>query len=276
MVLPVEKPGRRGRPEAFSDVAIRTCLTLKVLFGRPLRQTVGLAGSLIRMAGLEWPVPDFSKLSRRQTRIAVQIPYRAPGLPLNLLIDSTGIKFRGDDEWLARKHGSSRGKQWRKVRIAMDAGTGDVRAVEFTSSRQGDSPLLPELLAQIPPGEPIGTVTADGAYDTRKCHDAIIERGANGIIPIRRNGRVWREDYSAAIARNESLRATRHLGRAFWKRWTEYHVRSRIEARMNCWKLFGERIMSQEPGRHTAEIQIRIAIMNCTLALERTEIEPVT
>src|SRR5690554_6700103 len=31
---------------------------------------------------------------RCQARIAVQIPYRAAGQPLNLLIDSTGIKFR--------------------------------------------------------------------------------------------------------------------------------------------------------------------------------------
>ena len=75
----------------------------------------------------------------------------------------------GDGEWQARKHGPSRRRQWRKVHLALDAGTEDVRAVEFTSSRQGDSPLLPELLAQIPPEEVIGTVTADGAYDTRRC-----------------------------------------------------------------------------------------------------------
>ena len=30
-------------------------------------------------------------------------------------------------------------------------------------SRVGDGPMLPELLAQIPPEEPIGLVTADGA-----------------------------------------------------------------------------------------------------------------
>lgn len=72
----------------------------------------------------------------------------------------------------------------------MDAGTGDVSALEFTSSRQGDSPLLPELLSQIPPDKPIDTVTPDGAYDTRRCHGAIIERGADAIIPIRRNGRA--------------------------------------------------------------------------------------
>lgn len=30
----------------------------------------------------------------------------------------------------------------------MDTETGNIGAVEFTSSRQGDSPLLPDLLAQ--------------------------------------------------------------------------------------------------------------------------------
>ena len=144
------KSGKRGRPETFSDAAIQTCLTLKVLFGLPLRQTVGLVESLIRMAGLDWPVPDYSTLCRRQARIGVQIPYRRSGKPLNLLIDSTGIKFCGDGEWLVRKHGSSRRRQWRKVQIAMDTKTGDIRAVEFTSSRHGDSPLLPDLLYRCP------------------------------------------------------------------------------------------------------------------------------
>ncbi len=179
MVWHAGKTGKRGRPETFSDAAVQVCLTLKVLFGLPLRQTVGLVESLIRMAGLDWPVPDYSTLCRRQARLGVQIPYRRSDKPLNLLIDSTGIKFRGDGEWLAKKHGPSRRRQWRKVHIAMDTETGDIRAVEFTSSRQGDSPLLPDLLAQIPEDEEIATVTADGAYDTRRCHTAIIERRAD-------------------------------------------------------------------------------------------------
>ena len=44
---------------------------------------------------------------------------------------------------------------------------------------------------------------------------------------------------------------------------------------MNCLKLFGERIMSRDPDRQTAEIQIRIAIMNRFAALGRAEIEAV-
>ena len=213
-----DRSGQRGHPETFSDSAIQTCLTLKVLFGLPLRQTVGLVASLIEMAGLDWPVPDYSTLCRRQARIQVQIPYRRSGQPLNLLIDSTGIRFRGDGEWLSRKHGATRRREWRKVHLAMDTTTGDIRAVEFTSSRQGDSPILPELLAQIPAVEEIETVTADGAYDTRRCHAAILEHGAEPFIPIRRNGRAWKPDWPAAISRNETLRATRCLGRSILKK----------------------------------------------------------
>lgn len=175
-------------------------------------------------------------------------------------MDSTGIKFLGDGEWQARKHGVQGRRQWRKVHLAMDTATSDIRAVEFTSSSDGDSPVLPELLDQIPDRDEIGTVTADGAYDTRRCHTAIIDRQATAIIPIRKNGRPWKR-LPAAIARNRNPARRRHYGRSFWKRWTGYHVRSRIEAKMRCLKAFGERIAARD-DRQTAEIQIRVALMN--------------
>ena len=112
----------------------------------------------------------------------------------------------------------------------MGTATSDLRAVEFTPSSDGDSPVLPDLFDQVPDGEEIGTVTADGAYDTRRCHTANIDRQAAAIIPIRKNGRPWKEDCPAAVGSNETLRATRHYGRQFWKRWTGYHARSRIES----------------------------------------------
>ena len=67
-------------------------LTLKVVFGLPLRQTVGLAASLIGMAGLDWPVPDYSTLCRRQARIVEQIPCRRPDGPVTLLVDIEPVK----------------------------------------------------------------------------------------------------------------------------------------------------------------------------------------
>ena len=49
--------------------------------------------------------------------------------------------------------------------------------------------MLPELLSQIPAEVEIDTVTADGAYDTRKCHDAVVDRGAYAIILPRKNAK---------------------------------------------------------------------------------------
>lgn len=37
-----------------------------------------------------------------------------------------------------------------------------------------------------------------------------------------------------------------------------YHVRSRVKAQMNRQKLFGERIISRDPDRQIAEIEIRM------------------
>ena len=55
-----------------------------------------------------------------------------------------GIKFLGDGEWQARKHGVQGRRQWRKVHLAMDTATSDIRAVEFTPSSDGDiAPVSP-------------------------------------------------------------------------------------------------------------------------------------
>jgi hypothetical protein len=141
-----------------------------------LRQATGFVESLLQLIGLDWRVPDFSTLCRRQKTLVVDIASRRASEPLHLLIDSTGIKVEGEGEWHARKHGVSSRRVWRKIHLAIDKRTLEVCAVEVTSSNVGDAPMLPELLGQISQEQEIGSVTADGAYDTRKCHDAIAGR----------------------------------------------------------------------------------------------------
>jgi len=194
--------GHRGRQQASSDAAIQACLTMKVLFGLPLRQTTGFVESLLELIGLDWSVPDFSTLCRRQKTLLVAIPYRGSPGPLHLLIDSTGIKAEGEGEWNARKHGGPKRRLWRKIHIGIDEQTLEIRAIEVTSSSIGDAPILPDLLNQIPPDQEIGSVTADGAYDTRKCHDEIAARKANAVIPPRKNAKLWKPNTPGARARN--------------------------------------------------------------------------
>ena len=259
--------GRRGRQQNFSDAAIQACLTLKVLFGLPLRQTTGFMQSLLLLIGLDWVVPDFSTLCRRQRTLKVSLPYRGGTGPLNLLIDSTGIKAEGEGEWNARKHGGSKRRIWRKIHIGIDEETLEVRAVEITSSNVGDAPVLPDLLNQIPSDQDIGSVTADGAYDTRKCHEAIAARNAHAVIPPRKNAKPWKPTSAGAIARNEAVSAQRYLGRTLWRRLSGYHRRSRVETKMHCLKLMGQSLMARDFDRQVAEIQIRIAVLNRYTAL---------
>lgn len=72
---------------------------MKVLLGIALRQTTGFVESLLRLIGLDWAVPDFSTLSRRQKTLKVNIPCRGSDGPLHLLVDSTGITVEGEGEW---------------------------------------------------------------------------------------------------------------------------------------------------------------------------------
>jgi hypothetical protein len=135
--------------------------------------------------------------------------------------------------------------------------------------------MLPDLLGQIPANVEIGSVTADGAYDTRKCHDAVADRGAHAVIPPRKNAKPWKPSTAGAIARNEALRASKYLGRAIWRRWSGYHRRSRAETKMHCVKLLGQSLMARDFDRQVAELQVRAAVLNGYTALGIPVTEPV-
>ena len=139
--------GKRGRQPDCSDAAIQTCLTMKVLFGMALRQTTGFVESLLRLIGLDWAVPDFSTLSRRQKTLKVNIPYRGSDGPLHLLVDSTGIKVEGEGEWNARKHGGTKRRVWRKIHIGIDEKAGE-RSHGIKSCPIDDRPAVPLGLDQ--------------------------------------------------------------------------------------------------------------------------------
>lgn len=256
------RDGRPGRPLRFSDQTIEFCLTLKELFRLPLRQVTGLAASLLRMAGMDWPAPDYTTLCRRQQTLSVNLGGRSSSCGLHLLVDSTGIKMLGEGEWKTRKHGASCRRQWRKVHIGIDAESLDIRAIEVTTNAIGDAPTLPGLLAQIPADETILSVGGDGAYDTRDCHAAIAGRGADPVIPVRRNGKPWTKGDPGVDARKEALRAIKRLGRTIWKKWSGYHRRSLVETRMHCFKLLGERVAARTFNRQVTELKVRAAILN--------------
>ena len=135
---------------------------------------------------------------------------------MQLLVDSTGVKFLGESEWKRKKNGAEYRREWRKVHLGIGAQALEIRVVEVTSNAIGDAigdaPMLPELLAQIAPDEAIASVTADCAYDTRACRDVIALRGGQAVIPPHRNTSLWSRPSPGAESRNEAVRACARLG----------------------------------------------------------------
>jgi hypothetical protein len=234
---------------------------------------------VLRLVGLNWRVPDFSTVCRRQKTLRVQLPYRASTTALDLLVDSTGIKFLGEGAWKRKKHGAEYRRQWRKVHLGMDAHTLEIRAIEVTDNSVEDSaggaPMLPELLAQIPPDEALASVSADGAYDTKACHAAIAQRGAQAGTPPRKNGKPCKAILVGAGVRNEALKACHRLGYAIWKKWSGYHRRSLVETKMHCFKRLGDRVMARTFERQVAELHVRVALLNRFTQLGRPTTVPV-
>ena len=54
---------------------------------------------MFKLIHLDWEVPDFSTLCRRQKALSACIPYRGSTGPPHLLIDGISIKDEGEDEW---------------------------------------------------------------------------------------------------------------------------------------------------------------------------------
>ena len=160
---------------------------IKSLFRFSLHMVTGFVQSLIKLCGLDWTAPDYSTLCRRQKHI--DISYQKSSDGLHLLMDSTGLKFLGDGEWKRKKHGSEYRRQWRKLHIAIDAETLQIRAVQLTTNDVSDSQVFEDLLAQIPLDEKIDSVYTSGAYDTKHCKQVILDRDAHAIIPPRKNAK---------------------------------------------------------------------------------------
>ena len=107
---------------------------------------------------------------------------RAHDGPIDLIVDSTGLKILGRGEWNAHKHKASKKRRdWRKLHIGVDA-EGFIVAAELTASSRDDASTLPDLLAPLE--VPIRRFTADGAYDHRSVYDRASAAGTENVVIV--------------------------------------------------------------------------------------------
>ncbi len=90
-----QKTGRRGASNTYSDTAIELMVTIQSLFGLAGRQTEGFVESIFQLIDLDLPVPDHSTVSRRLSKLNVQLPVIPTNEAIHLVVDSTGVKVYG-------------------------------------------------------------------------------------------------------------------------------------------------------------------------------------
>lgn len=259
-----EKTGKRGRPEEFSDVAIQTALTLQQVFHFPLRQTEGFVNSVFERMKIALSSPDHSTLSIRGETLAVTIRVKPQSSePIHVVVDSTGIKVYGEGEWKVRMHGWGKHRTWKKLHIGFDEKTKDILMGEVTGNKTNDNEMLETILGGIP--EDISQVSADGAYDKRKCYEAIAKRGAIAAIPPQKNAKIWKHGNAKAerLPRDENLRRIRKVGRKKWKVESGYHRRSISENGMFRVKtVFGDKVSARKFTGQRTQLLLRLRILN--------------
>ncbi len=195
----------------YSDTAIETALTLRLLFHLPLRQTEGFLTSIFEMLGVDLSAPDHTTLSRRGQRLDLSLR-RVPIDDGILIVDSTGLSIAGEGEWAAAKHGGRGPRGWKKLHLGVD---GVIVAQALTGGHVDDATTALGLIAAVD-GE-VARVTADAAYDSIAIYEAADARGATVVIPPVKTATVSRHTPRSS-ARDRTIRRIDRMGRRRWKK----------------------------------------------------------
>lgn len=115
-----ERAVGRGRPRQYSDVALLTCLRLKVLMYLPHRAIGVLMKSVMSLSGLHLPVPDHSSLSRSGTRLAASVRCDVPAGPVHVVIDQVGPVTLDKEAWNDYRRRMPWNRVYRPVRLIVD------------------------------------------------------------------------------------------------------------------------------------------------------------
>ncbi len=257
----VPAEGKPGGQRTYSDVAIEAALTIRMVFHLPLRQTEGFLRCLADLLKIDLPIPDHTTLSRRLKKLRAIWFRRLPtDRPIHILIDSTGLRIH-----VGHLREPPKRRAWRKLHLAVDADTGEILASDLTARWTHDCAQVPALLGQI--ADPIESVSADGAYDTKAVYEAARERGEGRavrvLIPPGRDAQLSSNPSTALRERNRNIRSIRELGQREWHTSSGYSKRSMVENTMYRYKtLIGRSMRSRTFDGQRVEVQLASKVLN--------------
>ena len=251
--------GARGRPQEYSDIAIETVLFIRQVFHLPLRQTEGFMNSLARIMKADITIPDFSSISKRSIALPRHILTKAMKPGSLVIVDSTGLKVYGKDEWHQEKHDVPARRTWRKLHLAVDENH-QLLACELTTPEVGDPTAFPDLLIQI--DTPFKILMGDGAYDGEPIFRAILNHQPDAQVIIPPHKTAVR---SAAgdTQRDGHIRVIDQHGRIAWQKKTGYGLRNYAELAVQRYKRsFGNAMKARTLPQQKTEAWISASALN--------------
>ncbi len=261
--------GLRGGQRKFSDHAIETALTLRLIFKLPLRQAEGFLRSILSLMSIDLEGPDHTTLSRRSQSLNIDLHRVASDGPIHLIVDSTGLSIVGEGEWAAAKYGGRGRRGWKKLHLGVDR-MGIIVAQALTHGSADDAKTALDLIDSIE-GD-IESLTADAAYDTLAIYDASAARGATVIVPPSRSATGSRQRRSRSSARDRTIMRVKEIGRRQWKKESGYHQQARVENTFFRYKsIVGPRLRARNPGSQRTESTIACNILNRMIAIGRPD-----
>lgn len=271
---------KRGGKVVYSALAIETCLTLRLIYHLPLRQTEGFVGSVFQLMHLSLPIPDYSTLCRRAGGLSVALKTRTGSPVSDVVLDATGLKFYGEGEWKVRQHGWSKRRAWRKLHLALDAASQQAWAVELTTNAVDDGEQVEALLTPVT--ALIRSVTGDGAYDKDKVRGLLHQKAQTQgedilqLMNLQQNAVPDQKQRPYMAQRDEDLKVIKEVGKEEWKTLTDYHQRSKAETFMFRYKVIvGGRLRSRRFDHQQTEVKLGAKILNLMLQTAKPQSERV-
>ena len=253
------RSGRRGGQRRYSDLAIETALTLRLLYHLPLRQAEGFLHALFGMMRLDLSAPDYTTLSRRSQHLTRRLRPVPPGKGIHLVLDSTGLSIVGAGEWAAAKHGGRGRRGWRTLHLGVDQSRA-IHVHTLTEATGDDATTALDLLTAVE--GPLVRVTADAASDTVAVYETATARGATVVVPPARTANVSGHG-PRSPARDRTIALVKQFGRRQWKKASGYHRQGRVENTFFRYKsIIGDDLRARSPVGQGREVVFGGAILN--------------
>ncbi|MGU3413937.1 IS5 family transposase [Enterobacteriaceae bacterium C34A] len=219
-------PSSRGRPQRYSDLAITTVLVIKRVFRLTLRAVQSFIDSIFALMNVPLRCPDYTCVSNRAK--SVNVSFKTPA--------------RGEI-----------------AHLAVDGKTHEIICADLSLNHVTDAEAFPALIRQT--HRKIKSAAADGAYDTRRCHDELRRKKISALIPPRKGAGYWPGEYAD---RNRAVANQRLSGsNARWKWTTDYNRRSIAETAMYRVKqLSGGSLTLRDYDGQVAEAMTMVRALN--------------